>query len=62
MGQQGHGTEIIDISDKPSNMLKIRQTNLHTEKRADRKIKKSLHMTQKIFLKKIEIRQLTQKR
>ena len=31
-------TEVIDKSDKHKNLLKIKHTNLHPEKRADRKI------------------------
>ena len=38
-GQTVHRTEVIDNSDKQKIVLEIRQTNLHTEKRADRKIK-----------------------
>ena len=36
--QTVHKAEVIDKSDKKKKKLEIRQTNLHTEKQADRKI------------------------
>ena len=44
-----HRTELIDKSDKQKNALKIRQTNLHTEERADRKILRSFHSDTKVI-------------
>ena len=35
-GQTDYRAEVINKSEKHKNKLKIRQTNLHTEKRADR--------------------------
>ena len=37
-GQTVRRTEVIDKSDKLKSFIEIRQTYLHTEKRADRKI------------------------
>ena len=37
-GQTVHRANIIDKLDKQNNILKMRLANLHTEKRADRKI------------------------
>ena len=37
-GQTGRRTDVIVKLDKQKNLLKLRQTHLHTEKRADRKV------------------------
>ena len=43
---------MIDKLDKQENMLKIRQTNIHTEKRGDRKIIRKLKFTKSTFTAK----------
>ena len=49
-GQAVYSTEVIDKLNKQKNILKTRQTNLHTENRQTEKYEESLHFGKKTFL------------